>query len=72
MAIASIGKVAATIADRSIMIPMERKAPGVTVARMRVDRDDGFSVLASKAARWVADHLEELRQADPGRAPRVE
>ena len=32
---------------------------------MRVDRDDGFSVLASKAARWVADHLEELRQADP-------
>ena len=65
MAIASIGKVASTIADRSIMIPMERKAPGQKVERMRVDRDDGFGVLASKAARWVADHLEELRQADP-------
>ena len=65
MAIASIGKVASTIADRSIMIPMERKALGQKVERMRVDRDDGFGVLASKAARWVADHLEELRQADP-------
>ena len=65
MAIASIGRVAATIADRSIMIGMERKAPGVTVARMRADRDDGFGVLASKAARWVADHLEDLRSADP-------
>ena len=28
MAIASIGKIASTIADHSIMIPMERKAPG--------------------------------------------
>ena len=65
MAIASIGKVAATIADRSLMIGMERKAPGQSVARMRADRDDGFGVLASKAARWVADHLEALRQADP-------
>jgi putative DNA primase/helicase len=65
MAIASIGRVASTIADRSILIGMERKPPGVTVARMRVDRDDGFGVLASKAARWVADHLEALRQADP-------
>ena len=65
MAIASIGKVAATIADRSVIIAMERKPPGQTVARMRADRDDGFGVLASKAARWVADHLEALRQADP-------
>jgi Protein of unknown function (DUF3631) len=65
MAIASIGKVATTIADRSIMIPMERKAPGQKVARMRADRDSGFGVLASKAARWTADHLDALRSADP-------
>jgi Protein of unknown function (DUF3631) len=65
MAIASIGRVASTIADRSIVIGMERKTPGQTVARMRADRDDGFGVLASKAARWVADHFEALRQADP-------
>jgi putative DNA primase/helicase len=65
MAIASIGKVATTIADRSIMIRMERKPRGVKVARMRVDRDDGFSELASKAARWTADHMDALRRADP-------
>ena len=65
IAIASIGKVAATIADRSITLVMERKAKGQTVTRMRVDRDDGFGVLASKAARWAQDHLEALRQADP-------
>jgi putative DNA primase/helicase len=65
MAIASIGKVASTIADRSIMIGMERKAPGQTVARMRVDRDEGFGELASKADRWIADHFEALRSADP-------
>jgi hypothetical protein len=65
MAIASIGRVAATIADRSIIIRMERKPPGMTVARMRVDRDDGFGELASKAARWIADHFDALRQVDP-------
>jgi hypothetical protein len=65
MAIASIGRTAATIADRSVIITMERKPPGVTVARMRADRDDGFGVLASKVARWIADHLEALRRADP-------
>jgi Protein of unknown function (DUF3631)/RepB DNA-primase from phage plasmid len=65
MAIASIGRVASTIADRSIMIGMERKPALESVARMRADRDDGSSVLASKAARWIADHLEALRQADP-------
>jgi putative DNA primase/helicase len=70
MAIASIGRMASTIADRSIMISMERKAPGQTVARMRADRDDGFGELARKAARWVADHLEVLRSADPD-VPRV-
>ena len=69
MAIASIGKVAATIADRSVMIPMERKAPGQTVARMRVDHDHGFVVLASKAARWVADTPQTLRDLDPDVPP---
>ena len=70
MAIASIGRIASTIADRSVIIAMERKPPGVTIARMRADRDDGFAVLASKTARWVADHLDALRQADPD-VPRV-
>jgi putative DNA primase/helicase len=65
IAIASIGKVASTVADRAVTIAMERKAPGQAIARMHGGRDDGFGVLASKAARWTADHLEALRQADP-------
>ena len=65
MAIASIGKVASTIADRSVLVGMERKAPGQVVARMRADRDNGFGMLASKAARWVVDHFVKLREADP-------
>jgi putative DNA primase/helicase len=69
MAIASIGRVATTIADRSVKIRLERKPPGKTVARMRVDRDDGFGELASKAARWVADHLDALRASDPKTPP---
>jgi Protein of unknown function (DUF3631) len=65
MAIASIGRIAATIADRSITIRMERKPPGKTIARMRADLDDGFGALVSKAARWGVDHLDALRAADP-------
>jgi hypothetical protein len=65
IAIASIGEVAPTVADRSIMIPMERKAPGQRVERMRVDRDQGFVVLGRKIARWVQDNDHKLRDIDP-------
>jgi Protein of unknown function (DUF3631) len=69
MAIASIGKVASTVADRSIMIPMERKAPGQRVERMRVDQDQGFVMLGRKIARWVQDNDHKLRAADPDVLP---
>jgi hypothetical protein len=65
MAIASIGKVASTIADRSIMIPMERKVPGQKVERMRVDQDQGFIALGRKVARWVQDNDAKLRSIEP-------
>jgi hypothetical protein len=65
MAIASIGNVASTVADRSITIPMERKAPGQRVERMRVDQDQGFVALGQKVARWVQDNDHKLRAADP-------
>lgn len=65
MAIASIGKVASTIADRSVMIPMQRKAQGQRVERMRVDQDQGFVTLGRKVARWVQDNDQKLRSIDP-------
>jgi hypothetical protein len=64
--IASIGKLAATIEDRSIVVAMRRRASGEKVVRLRRDRiDRELEVVRSKAARWATDHLEELREADP-------
>jgi hypothetical protein len=65
MALAYIKHVDDQIRDRSVIIPMQRKAPDQAVAQMRLDQDQGFSALARKAARWAADHLEALRRADP-------
>ena len=51
--------------DRSITLRMRRKARGDRVDRLRDDLDLGFDELASRAARWAADHLDPLRGADP-------
>ena len=65
-AIALIGSLPATLADRSIDIRMHRKRPGDRVERFR-DRRHGpaLDVLCRKAARWAADHLAVLADADP-------
>jgi putative DNA primase/helicase len=65
-AIASIGSLPPTIEDRSIVIPMRRRAKGETVARLRRDRIDAeLEILRRKAGRWAADHVGELRDAEP-------
>ena len=65
MALAYVKHVDDQIRDRSVIIPMQRKAPGQTVAQLRLDQDQGFGELARKAARWAADNLDALRRADP-------
>jgi hypothetical protein len=50
--------------DRSIALRMKRKTRADRVERLRDDPDLGFDALASRAARWAADHVEELRGAD--------
>ena len=65
MALAYIKHVDDQIRDRSVIVPMQRKAPGQSVEQLRLDQDQGFGELARKAARWAADNLEELRRADP-------
>jgi putative DNA primase/helicase len=66
VAIACIGKLPDTLADRSIAIPMSRRTRGEQVERLRLDRLDGeLEHLRSQAARWALDHLEALREADP-------
>lgn len=65
-AISQIGQLPATLEDRSIVLQMKRKTPGERVERLRPEKVSAeVKVIRRKAARWVADHLEALREADP-------
>jgi hypothetical protein len=64
-AVALIGHLPDTLADRSLVVPMRRRAAGEHVERLRLDRAGGFEDLRRRAARWAADRLGELRGADP-------
>jgi putative DNA primase/helicase len=62
-AIAMIGRLPDTLADRSIEIRLRRRLANEEVTRFRADRATGQ--LARMAARWAKDHIEALRRADP-------
>jgi hypothetical protein len=65
-AIARIGKLELTLEDRSITIPMKRKAPDEHVSAFHPDRiRDELSTLRMQIVRWVIDHLDLLKTADP-------
>jgi len=52
-----------TITDRAIVIDLKRCTRGESVQRLRQDRLD-LSHLQSMAARWAADHFEQIKNAD--------
>lgn len=67
-AVCGIGKPAPTIVDRSIILSMRRKTQQEKVERLRhVLRKEPtlFSDLVSKLARFVEDHHEAMREAEP-------
>jgi putative DNA primase/helicase len=64
-AIAAIGAIPGTIDDRSIRVEMSRKKKDEAVSRFRAERSGGVRELNRKAARWVADNLDSLRELDP-------
>jgi putative DNA primase/helicase len=64
-AVALIGRLPETLADRSIIVPMRRRAPSEQIERLRLDRPGILIELHRRAARWAADHLDDLRDADP-------
>ena len=70
-AIAAIGTVAGTIEDRSIRVSLRRKKKDETVSRFRADRRALAAELNRKAARWAADNLTALREADPVTPPEL-
>jgi len=65
VAIAQIGKLPDTLADRSIHIELKRRGPGEQVARLRIGKAPELDELARKAARWVGDNTEAIRAREP-------
>jgi len=65
-AIALIGKLPATLEDRSILVTMKRKGRNEERKKFVAAREKGgLGALRRKIMRWVADNLEALRKADP-------
>ncbi|MBI4603664.1 MAG: DUF3631 domain-containing protein [Planctomycetes bacterium] len=65
VAIAMIGKPPATVLDRSIEIPMRRRAGETIEPLKRREAAALFEPWRRKAARWAADAAESLREARP-------
>jgi len=70
-AIAMIGKLPGTLADRSIAIPLKRKRADEPVESFRYDRTQELDELARMCARWAEDNVERLRYADPAVPPNL-
>lgn len=64
-AIALIGQLPDTVADRSIILTMRRRKPEEEVERLRADRDMGFSDIKSMIARWILDNKVNILKCDP-------
>ncbi len=68
-AVAGIGKLAATLEDRSVIIHARRRAPGEHVERLRLDRLSELEHLRRKCRRWGDDNFVSLGIADPDMPP---
>jgi hypothetical protein len=64
-AIALIGALPGTLADRSIDIGLARRKPDEKIAAFRLDRTVGLDTLARQCARWAQDHGERVGGIDP-------
>ena len=59
--VALIGRLPATLEDRSILVQMRRRRPDETVERFRLAQNDaGLLYLARRCARWTADNIVSL------------
>jgi hypothetical protein len=65
-ALAGIGALPDTITDRSVVIRMQRRAPGEKVSAFRTRRDTPpLHDLRDRLTAWVRANLDELREAEP-------
>jgi Protein of unknown function (DUF3631)/Primase C terminal 2 (PriCT-2) len=64
-AIALIGRLPATLADRSVPIELRRRRADEPIEAFRFDRVAHLDEVARKAARWALDNADRIRAADP-------
>jgi putative DNA primase/helicase len=64
-AIALIGELPPTLADRSISVELSRRRPNEPVEGFRPDRAGHLDQLARQAARWAQDNAVAVAAADP-------
>jgi hypothetical protein len=64
-AIAAIGRLPGTITDRAIEVRMKRATRTERPEPLRAAAEAEGAELARRCARWVADHIDNLRDADP-------
>lgn len=64
-AVAMIGQLPDTLADRALMVPLRRKQADETVERFRERCAVDLLELRRKAARWSQDNIAQLREMDP-------
>ena len=65
VAMAGIGSLPPTLADRSVKIVLQKRTKDEHVENFRSDRTEHLQQIASQIARWVKDSGERLRQMDP-------
>jgi Protein of unknown function (DUF3631) len=70
-AIALIGQLPGTLADRSVTIDLKRRLPGEAIEPFRIDRTEHLDTLARRIARWVRDNAEPVGAADPPMPPGI-
>lgn len=65
-AIAGIGRLPDTVADRAIPIVLKRRQPTEAIERFRRSQADADALpIRKRLAAWAAAHLDELREARP-------
>lgn len=64
-ALCGIGKLAGTLADRSIPMPLRRKKPGEHVENIRHVAPTEWQTLRARINRWVQDHRSLVAEARP-------
>jgi len=68
-AVAAIGRLPATLEDRSLVVHLRRRRQDEPAAPLRHDRTEGLTELARKAARFARDTSASLAAADPEMPP---